>query len=239
MKKSIWMVIILIAMLALTACGSDAPDTETTETTASVVTTSEDTSETTTASTEAVSETVENGGVLASDIFNRESKVDRYAYELIMTSGGQVIGGFNLWVDGDRVRFDLADQGQSMYFDYAKKEAYIYVAAENTLMKTPIETLGNEWESPFLFAEELDDDALTAMKNKGSETLDGKKCQIFEYDNMGTKVTYYVWEEKGLILKMIMEVDGQPTYEYYFKNLQIDGNFDKELELPEGAKIVG
>lgn len=239
MNKRIWMVIILLLTLALTACGSGTNTIESTEATTET-TSSETTAETTEAQTEATSETTENAGVSASDIFDRDTKVDRYAYELIMSSGGQVIGGFNLWVDGDRVRFDLAeDQGQSMYFDYKKKEAYIYVAAENTLMKMPIESLGNEWESPFLFAEELDDDALSAMTNKGSETVDGKKCQVFEYDNMGTKVTYYVWEEKGLILKMIVEVDGQPTYEYYFKNLQIDGNFDKELELPEGAKIVG
>ncbi len=239
MKKSIWIVIILILMLTLTACGSDTPNAETTEATASVATTSETSSETTAAQTEAVSETSENGDLLAADIFKTDTKADRYAYELIMSSGGQVIGGFNLWVDGDKVRFDLTDQGQSMYFDYEKQEAYIYIEADNTLLKTPIETLGNEWESPFLFAEELDADALSAMNYKGSEKLDGKDCQIFEYDNMGTKVTYYVWEEKGLILKMIMEVDGQPTYEYYFKNLQIDGNFDKELEFPEGAKIVG
>jgi hypothetical protein len=237
MDKRIWMISILVLTLALTACGSD---TNATEESTVLVTTAETTSETTGVVTEATSETTENTEVLASDIFDRDSKIDRYAYELIMSSGGQVIGGFNLWVDGDRVRFDLAaEQGQSMYFDYAKKEAYIYVASENTLMKMPIESLGNEWESPFLFAEELDDRALSAMKNKGSEIVDGKKCQVFVYDSAGTEVTYFVWEEKGLILKMIVEVEGQPTYEYYFKNLQIDGNFDKELELPEGAKIVG
>ena len=239
MDKRIWMVIILVMALALTACGSDTKTDESTEVTTET-TASETTAETTVVTTEAASETTENNEVLASDIFNRDSKIDSYAYELIMSSGGQVIGGFNLWVDGDRVRFYLsADEGQSMYFDYAKKEAYIYVKAENTLMKMPIESLGNEWESPFLFAEELDDDALSAMKNKGTETVDGKKCRVFEYDNLGTKAIYYVWEEKGLILKMIVEVEGQPTYEYYFKNLNIDGNYDKELELPEGATIVG
>lgn len=239
MKKSIWIVIILVLILTLTACGSDTSDSQTSETNATEVTTSETTSETTAAQTEAVSETSENGDILAADIFKTDTKADSYAYELIMSSGGQVIGGFNLWVDGDKVRFDLTDQGQSMYFDYEKQEAYIYSAADNTLLKTPIETLGNEWESPFLFAEELDADALSSMNYKGSEKLDGKACQIFEYDNMGNKVTYYVWEEKGLILKIIMEIDGQPEYEYYFKNLELDGNFEKELELPEGAKIVG
>jgi len=160
-------------------------------------------------------------------------------YELVMSSDGKVVGGFNIWADGDLVRFDLADSGQSMYFDYGKKEAYIYITEGNTLMKVPIDTLGNEWESPFIFASELDDVALSAMNYKGNETLDGKKCQIFEYDNLGTTATYYVWEEEGLIIKMILEYEGQPTYEYYFKNLDINGNYDKELEIPADAKLVG
>ena len=131
------------------------------------------------------------------------------------------------------------DQGQSMYLDYDKKEGYIYMSADNTLIKTPLGSLGNEWESPFTFANDIEDSALMDMKDKGTEKIDGKLCQIFEYDNMGSKVIYYVWKEKGLILKMIMEIDGQPSFEYYFKNLEIDGNFDKELELPKGAKVMG
>ena len=240
MDKRIWMVIILIMTMTLSACGSGTPDedaTESTEATSSEAISSEAT--TVAEQTETVSETSEDVDVLASDIFKRGSKADNYAYEYVMSSDGQFVASFKLWVDGNRVRFDATDQGQSMYMDYDKQEGYVYIASDNTLIKTPIGSLGNEWDSPFTFANELDDSALLAMKNKGTETIDGKLCQLFEYDNMGAKVTYYVWKEKGLILKMIMEIDGQPTFEYYFKNLVIDGNFDKELELPKGAKIVG
>lgn len=240
MDKRIGMVIILLMTVTLTACRSNTPINSTTEISPSEEMTSEVTFATTSETTaEDTSEASDNSGILASDLFDRETKLDRYAYEYVMSSDGKVIGGFMIWVDGDRVRYDVVDQGQSMYFDYEKQEAYLYVEAENTLIKTPINTLGTEWESPFMFAAELDDSALLAMKNIGTETVDGKKCQIFEYDNADTKVTYYVWEEKGFILKMIMEIEGQPSYEYYFKNLDIDGNFDDELELPEGATIVG
>lgn len=237
MDKRIWMVIILLMALALTACSSDTPIESSIEVSPSEAEiTSETMSETTAVET---SETSEEDEIMASDVFDRDVKSDRYAYEYVMSSNGQVVGGFKLWVDGDRVRYDMADLGQSMYFDYEKQEAYVYSVADNTAIKTPIETLGNEWESPFMFASELDDDALSTMKYVGTDTLDGNKCQLFEYDSMGTKVTYYVWEEKGIILKMIMEVEGQPSFEYYFKNFEIDGNFDEELELPKDAIIVG
>lgn len=242
MDKRIWMVIILLMTMTVTlsGCGAATPDEDTTESTEA--TSSEAiSSEATTAAeqTEAVSETSEEVGVLASDIFNRDAKFDNYAYEYVMSSGDQILGSFKLWVDGNRVRYDAMDQGQSMYMDYDKQEGYIYMSTDNTLIKTPLGSLGNEWESPFTFANEIEDSALVDMKDKGTETLDGKLCQLFEYDNMGSKVTYYVWKEKGLIIKMMMEIEGQPSFEYYFKDLQIDGNFDKELELPKGAKIVG
>ncbi|MDH8679446.1 hypothetical protein QE109_14905 [Fusibacter bizertensis] len=225
-SASIMMLLILV-VLVMSACSSnDDATTENTENIPVSVATNEENTE----------ENFDN--VKAFDMINRDRKIDNYYYEFVMTTGDERIGGFKLWIAGNKARYDAIDEGQSLYLDYDKGEGFLYMPSENLLMKTPIETTSNEWESPFLFAGEIDDETLGSMKEKGTEIIDGKTCYIFVAEHLGMKVTYYVWEDEGLIVKMVVETEGQPSYSYYFKDLTIGGTFETELALPKDAKIM-
>lgn len=237
--RGIGTVLLIILLLGLlSACGSsDKTTTESSENTPiSVVTTIENIEESMVDSEVDTSEDSDNAS--AASIINRDRKIDNYYYEFVMTTGEEKVAGFKLWVAGNKARYDAIDEGQSLYLDYDKGEGYLYMPSENLLMKTPIETTSNEWESPFLFAGEIDDGTLSSMKQTGTEIIDGKTCYVFEADGMGTKANYYVWKEEGLIVKMMIETDDQPSYGYYFKDLTIGGTFETELTLPEDAKIM-
>ncbi len=235
MFKSVWIILLVILVALLPGCGSDSKEDETTATTELVETTEATEATQVEASTE---ETTEAEGYFAGDVLDRDRALDNYYYEYVMSSDGQKIGGFKLWASGQKIRFDATDEGQRLYLDYETGKGFMYIESENTLIATPLDTMSNEWESPLIFAGQIDDATLDGMNWIKKETVDGKSCHVFEVSNGGIKVTYYVWEEEGLIIKMIMETDGQPTYEYYFKDLEIDGDFEKELELPEGATVI-
>lgn len=232
MFKRVWIILLVILVASLSGCGSDSKATESTETTEETEATE------VTKEAESTEETTEAEGFFAGDVIDRDRALDNYYYEYVMTSDGQKIGGFKLWASGQKIRFDATEEGQRLYMDYETGKGFMYIESENTLIATPLETMGNEWESPLIFAGQIDDATLDGMNWIKTETIDGKSCHVFEVSNSGMKVTYYVWEDEGLIIKMIMETDGQPTYEYYFKDLEIDGNFEKDLELPEGATVI-
>lgn len=188
------------------------------------------------AETEAVSESEMDPS--AASILQKDKNIDNYYYEYVMSSDGQRMAGFKLWVNGNRIRFDAEAEGQSIYLDYDKGEGYLYMPDGNILMKMPLESLGSEWESPFLFAGEIEQSALDGMKYEGKETIDGKECYVYAGESMGSGATYYIWKDEGVIVKFVLKNSGQPTYEYYFKDLTFGQTYDSELKLPEGAEIV-
>lgn len=164
---------------------------------------------------------------------------ESYYYEYVLVTDGVEQMAFKIWSDGTRVKFEGGMEGETYYMDYEKEEAYLYMPADNMMMKMPMEGIDSGWDSPFMMAAQIEDDVLDGLKKTGEETIDGKKCSLYEYDYGQGKYTYVVWEDEGLIVKMIMELDGQPTYEYYFKDLVINENFDIELELPKDVQIIG
>lgn len=237
MKKILMLALVATMLFALSACGSSTTPEETTETTASLPVATQ----TTAAEQTEVTEKTEDEGSddeAFMNVFKRDKKIDNYYYEYVMSSNGQRMAGFKLWVNGNRIRFDAEQEGQSIYLDYDKGEGYLYMPDGNILMKMPLESLGSEWESPFLFAGEIDQTTLDSMKYEGRETIDGKVCYVYSGESMGTKVTYYIWKDEGVIVKFSYESGGQPTYEYYFKDLTFGETYDKELELPKDAEIV-
>lgn len=234
-KLTVFGVILFTFAMILSACGSSEESAETTETTGVPVAVATETAEVTDATEETTSM---SDDVFANEAINRDRVIDNYYYEYVMTQDDMRLGGFKLWVADKKIKFEAIEEGQIIFLDYDKGEGYLYMPDGNILMKVPLDTVSTEWESPFLFAGEIEEGVLNSMKTKGSEEVDGKDCYIFEGTAGNVKSTYYVWKEEGLIIKMRIETDGQPTYEYLFKDLTIGGTFEKEMALPEDAQII-
>lgn len=234
-KLTVFGVILIVLTMVLTACGSSEEATESTETTGAPVVVATETAEVTEATEETTSA---NEDVFANEAIDRDRVIDNYYYEYVMTQDDTRLGGFKLWVADKKIKFEAIEEGQIIFLDYEKAEGYLYMPEGNILMKVPLDTVSTEWESPFLFAGEIEDGVLNSMKAKGSEEVDGKDCYVFEGTAGNVKSTYYVWKDEGLIIKMRIETEGQPTYEYLFKDLTIGGTFETEMALPEGAQII-
>lgn len=73
----------------------------------------------------------------------------------------------------------------------------------------------------------------------GTETIDGKVCQVISFDQTGAgSVKMWLWEEKGLPLKMEMVANGTTTTIVY-NNIDFSDIPDSIFELPDGVTIVG
>lgn len=164
---------------------------------------------------------------------------ESYYYEYVLAADGVEQVAFKIWSDGKRVKFEGGMEGEIYYLDYEKEEAYLYMPNENMMMKMPMEGMDSGWDSPFMMAAQIETDVIDGLNKVGEEEIDGKECTMYQYDFGQGKYTYAVWKDQGFIIKMIMELDGQPTYEYYFKDLTINENFEIDLELPEDVQIIG
>lgn len=175
----------------------------------------------------------------AADLISDNLEVDSYYYEYVVSINGAEQVGFKIWSYDNRIRFEGGMEGEMFYLDYNKNEGYLYMPAEKTMLKMPLESIDNEWDSPFIMTADIDDSALSGMNYIGDENLDGKTCAVYEYESSEGKITYYIWKDEGIVIRMKMEMDGGSTYEYYFKDLKINENFEMELEIPDDVQIIG
>lgn len=243
--KKIWS-IAMIGMLVfvLAACSSGANEEQLTDASEGVplgiVTTepTENEEETDAETSNPDEEIEENEENAVQNILKPNKRVDNYYYEYVMSTNDQHMASFKIWVNGPRLRFDILEEGQRIYLNYELNEGYLYMPDGNVLMKMPLESLGDEWESPFIFADEIDQGTMDGLKFSGKELIDGKECYVYTDKNDEMEMTYFIWKEEGLIVKMQFESKDQPSYEYYFKDLSVGENYDEELKLPDDADIV-
>jgi hypothetical protein len=175
----------------------------------------------------------------AADLITDNPTPDSYYYEYVVSIDGAEQVGFKIWSYDNRIRFEGGMDGETFYLDYNKKEGLLYMPAEKTMIKMPLESIDNEWDSPFLMTADLEDSAIAGMKYVGDENLDGKDCAVYEYESGEGKTTYYIWKDEGIVIRLKVQMAGGSTYEYYFKDLIINENFEMELEIPDDVQIIG
>ncbi|MBE0450573.1 MAG: hypothetical protein IBX70_06985 [Clostridia bacterium] len=175
----------------------------------------------------------------AADLISDNPVADSYYYEYVVSINGAEQVGFKIWYYDNRIRFEGGMDGETFYLDYNKKQAFLYMPAEKTMIKMPLDSMDSDWDSPFLMTADLEDSAISGMKYLGDENLDGKECAVYEYALGKDMTTYYIWKDEGIIIKLKARIEGGTTYEYYFKDLKINENFEMELEIPDDVQIIG
>lgn len=175
----------------------------------------------------------------AADIISDNPTADSYYYEYVVSIDGAEQVGFKIWSSDNKIRFEGGMEGETIYLDYNKNEGYLYMPEDNAMIKMPLESIDSEWDSPFLMTADIDESELSDMNYIGEETVDGKECAVYEYESAEGQFKYYIWKEFGIVIKVEAELDGGSTYEYYFKDLKINEDFEEELEIPDDVQIMG
>jgi hypothetical protein len=154
-----------------------------------------------------------------------------------MTTTGQDPITMTVWQKQQKMREDVTMEGLtiSVIFDMATNTMYTYMRDQNMATKTILD-MSKLPDSPIK--------DITGILNyspviSGTETIDGKVCQVITYDETGVgSVKMWIWEERGLPLKMEIAANGTTTTLMY-SNMDFSDIPDSIFEIPEDVTILG
>lgn len=159
-----------------------------------------------------------------------------YEYETQMPDSEKIV--VKTWIKGKKMRSEMANPAEGgniiTIIDSEKGFAYVYQPAQKMATKMDISMAQQEDSaSP---TETLESYKPDNMKLVGRETIDGKKCLIYEFtDEIQSKA--WLWEENGLPVKTEAIIDGKKAVGL-FRNLKIGDVADSMFTLPEGTQIM-
>jgi outer membrane lipoprotein-sorting protein len=235
MKKKITVLgiicVLIFAVLSLVACSSKSAtsQTGTMQTTSSTATTAVTTSKSATATTAVTTSNTTSAGSVA-DLFGRAAGIASMKYDMVTTAADNSVMNSTAFLKRNKMRIESIVQGQNtvMLIDGDAKTMYVYTPAQNTAMKmdfsqAPQSATGSVSQyNPVIV---------------GSETLDGKLCQIIQYTANGVVTKEWVWDAKGLPVRVqATSSAGASTTD--FKNYDFSDIPDSMFVLPAGVQIT-
>jgi len=224
MKKNITslgiIALLLFTMLSLVACSSPSTTSQpTTPTTTSVPQT-----------TSAATSTQTSSGSVA-NLLGRAAGIASWKCDVVTTAADNLVTTSTMFVKNKKMRIESSIQGQNTVtlIDIDAKTMYIYTPAQNTAIKmdfnqAPQSATGSSISqyNPVII---------------GSETLDGKLCQIVQYTVNGVATKEWIWDAKGLPVRLqTTSASGTSTTDY--KNYDFSDISDSMFVLPQGVTIT-
>jgi outer membrane lipoprotein-sorting protein len=250
MKKTITalgiITVLIVAMLYLVGCSCSpntsqtiAPQTTSTQQATSAAAKTATSQTTSAAATTAPSQTTSaaattsnqtSGGSVA-DLLGRAAGVASMKFDLVTTAPDASVITSTAYVKKNKMRVESNLQGQNvvMLIDSDAKTMYMYTPAQNTAIKMDI----SQAPLPVTASSVSQYNPIIV----GSETLDGKLCQIIQYTANGAVTKEWVWDAKGLPVR-IQTTTSAGTSTIDFKNYDFSDIPDGSFVLPEGVQIT-
>jgi outer membrane lipoprotein-sorting protein len=223
----IFVCVLVSLSLLLTACAAGST-TQASSSTSTTGTTSTHTTAATSTSTET------NNSLI--NILGMGKDINSIKFDITMTVTGQPPITMTVWQKQQKMREDMTMQGitVSILYDIPSNVMYTYLRDQNMATKTALD-MNMIPNSPIENASDILD---YSPNITGTETIDGKVCKVIEYNEAGiSSVKMWLWEEKGLPLKMEVTADGTTTTIEY-NNIDLTDIPDSIFEIPEGVIIT-
>jgi hypothetical protein len=132
--------------------------------------------------------------------------------------------------DTMKYRAEMTQDEQEVVWiiDYAAQIMYWYYPDENMAYKM---SFGQAPENPVEGSEEIIPTYL------GTETIDGKLCDKWQYTTSGATETEWIWKAESFPIKMVSETSsGTTTTEY--KNIEFGTLSNDLFQLPPGVEPI-
>lgn len=174
-------------------------------------------------------------GKTLSETLGMAANIVSVKYDMLMTSPGMPAITTTVWVKKNKMRTEMTQQGMNivMLLDMDAKTMYSYMPAQNLAMKIPFD--------PGQAPEAATDEAQSILNYNpnvvGTESIDGKACLVVEYISGGISMKTWIWEDKGLPLRIEMITGADKTVIEY-KNYDFSDIPDSMFELPSGVQVM-
>ena len=170
-------------------------------------------------------------------LFAKAEKVPGLYYELVMNSpemDAQMTGKF--WIKGEKIRteFESPDGAGTMVNIMNNKEAFMVMESQGIATRMDLSQFNEADNTP---KDAMKDLAEEDAKLIGKETIDGKKCLIYESKAAEENYKAWIWEEYGVPVKVETTTE-EGTAVIEFKNIAIKDIPDNMFELPAGVEVM-
>jgi outer membrane lipoprotein-sorting protein len=218
-KVSIFGIISILTILVISLLGCSKGSTTTPQIT---------TSPTPTATTS----TPTSGGILG-DILGKVSGIASMKYDMTTTTSGSPTMTWTVWAKKNKMRMEGTQQGQNvvMLMNGDTKTMYMYTPAQNTAIKMDFS------QAPKSATDNSNGILKYTPTIVGTETIDGKVCQVIQFNADNVTSKEWIWEAKGLPVR-IQSTTSQGTSTTDFKNYDFADVSDSMFELPAGVQIT-
>ncbi|MCX7747277.1 MAG: hypothetical protein N2645_10355 [Clostridia bacterium] len=181
---------------------------------------------------------VQNNGPRLSEVLSKSKGIKNYYYEYYFRTR-ENFNTYKMWIKDTKMKLD--SDGMIIFIDYAKNEAYTTWSNDmSKATKAGLPNLNNE-SNPFsMVTAVIGEPNLDKYKFIRKEDVDGKKCLVFSSDTISPKWTFYVWEDKGIILKGTVHSssDDSVSTTIEFKKFEIGKVTDDMVTLPKNTQIT-
>ena len=173
-----------------------------------------------------------------SDMLAKSVGINNLYYEFELRVEGVSREYYSAWKSDEQVRIDSFDHKHSIFANLKDQSAFVLDRTSGILSPSAYdETFFTGMMSPVAFNEALEQDMFEHVHYEGSALMDGKPCDVYEVHTADLNVTYYLWKDNGLTVKMIAQITGFPKYEYYFRSLQPEGASAEDLTPPNDVTL--
>ncbi len=176
----------------------------------------------------------------ASDLMSLFQELEQVSYETVVSAPDLPQDmTMKTWVKGDKIRMEMEGE-QGVYsgkvitiMDETENVLYIYNPQENSATKMDMSlSAEDEQLDPEEFMNDLDNYVYI-----GRDTIDGKRCQVYEAKEGDTTVKMWIWEQHGFPLRMEIS-DEYGTTVAEFRNISFGNIPDSMFEIPAGVEVV-
>lgn len=179
-------------------------------------------------------------GETLGDVLGTGKSIGDVKFDQVMTTSGQTqpmtwhVYMKNAWlINSMKIRYEITGLDQTTVqtvelIDYSTQTMYTYMPAQN------IAYLTNFGQAPSNPAENSNQIMPTYL---GTDTVDGKLCDVYQYTLEGATAKVWVWKEKSFPIKMETTTSGTTTTIEY-QNIVFGTLSDSLFQLPAGVQIM-
>ena len=177
-------------------------------------------------------------GETLGDVLGTGRSIGDVKFDQVMTTSGQTQSTTlhmyvkDAWLtDTMKFRYEIAEGGTTMVmlYDFGARTAYEYFPDQN--MAYLIDFGQAEQNNPTENANQI------VPVKVGTETIDGKLCDVYQWTYQGSTAKEWVWREKSFPIRMETTTSsGTSTLEY--ENIVFGTLSDSLFQLPAGVQVT-
>ena len=174
--------------------------------------------------------------VLLAVVFFYRASFAQSPYTIKFDSVSQVEGGISVastcYVKSLKVRMELRAQDQETVFIMDGQNSYMYFPSSKVAISIPVQQASGQVPVPTSYKE------IPGLTKVGQEEVNGKPCDVYEYNEKGNH--HKIWVDKEIDFPIKSEsMTGRGKVVNYISNVQKNISLEDSLfKLPADAQVM-